>query len=139
MSKYARKKAKFLTVSTEKIIWVVRTRIIVSFHLDRNLIYYKCFLCVCGNAKIPILVFFFSFFFTSLFLDGLTSFFYHLLMIRYHTVPQTVGNHQHTFLIGYYFVADIWYFIKKRNENNKNANFILKSNKKYQKVHKSIK
>ena len=47
-----------------------------------------------------------------------------------HTVPLTVGNHQFMFLIGLYSFAEIRYFIKKRNENDKNKSFMTKNNKK---------
>ena len=46
------------------------------------------------------------------------------------SVPLTILDHQFLFLIGRYSAAEICYFIKKRNENDKNTNFIMKKNKK---------
>ena len=40
-----------------------------------------------------------------------------------HTVPMTISNHLFQFLIGKYSVAEIWHFIKKRNENNRIKNY----------------
>ena len=33
-----------------------------------------------------------------------------------HAVPLTVGNHQFSFVIGYYSVAKIWYVLKKKEK-----------------------
>ena len=49
-----------------------------------------------------------------------------------HTVLLTFVHHQFTFLIGQYAVAEIWYFIKKRDENDKNK-FMMKNSKKISK------
>ena len=53
---------------------------------------------------------------------------------------QKILVHQFLFLIGQYSVAEIWYFIKKRNENGKNTNFMRKKNKQMpKKSYKSVK
>ena len=47
-----------------------------------------------------------------------------------HTVPLTISYHLFQFLIGDYSFAEVRYFNKKRNENDKNTNFLIKSSKK---------
>ena len=47
----------------------------------------------------------------------------------------TVGNHQFTFLMCSYSVAEIGYLVKKRNEIDKNTNFMMKNNKKSPRNH----
>ena len=47
-----------------------------------------------------------------------------------HVVPLTISNHQCRFLIGQYSIVEIWYFILKKNENDKNMNCLMKRNKK---------
>ena len=56
----------------------------------------------------------------------------HALNLEYY---QKILGHQFLFLIGQYFVAEIWYFIKNRNENDKNTNFMRKKNKQMPKSH----
>ena len=46
------------------------------------------------------------------------------------TVPLTISYHQFRFQIGEYFVEEIWYFITKRNQNDKNTIFCDEKQKK---------
>ena len=45
-----------------------------------------------------------------------------------HTVPLTISYHLFRFLIGQYSVVEIRYFIKKRNNNDKNTKQKNKTN-----------
>ena len=49
------------------------------------------------------------------------------------SVPLTILDHQFLFLIGRYSAAEICYFIKKRNENDKNKFYNEKEQKKLKK------
>ena len=49
-----------------------------------------------------------------------------------HAVPLPTSYHQFRLLIGLYSIAQIWYLIRKRNENDKNK-FFDKNKKKCQK------
>ena len=51
-----------------------------------------------------------------------------------HTAPRKISDHQFLFLTDWYFAAEIWYFIKKINQND-NANFMMKKDKEKQKKH----
>ena len=54
----------------------------------------------------------------------------HLEIHALHTVPLTISYHLFRFLIGWYSVAEIRYFIKRKDEYDKNTSFLTKNNKK---------
>ena len=58
------------------------------------------------------------------------------VLLDLQTNPLIISYHLFRFLIGQYSVAEIRYFIKKRNERDKNTNFFMK--KKTKKRQKSI-
>ena len=69
-----------------------------------------------------------------------TGLFFKQMPFTVHAFPLTISYHQFQFLIGYYSVAEIWYFIQKRNENDKSTNFLMKTdNKNAKKVYVNTK